>query len=314
MLSRRNVRVKVMQVLYALNRDQPTGDVLKSALQHYSSMVADSYNLYLFNLLAFMRVAAYAQQDKIRRQGKLRPTDADTNFSDKLASNSLMLSLHKNFLLTTALGRAKTGQQLDADLIRNLYVEFAKDEEYKKYVYESEETTEKEHIAIYLALYKFLINNETFISMAEDHFPLWADDKSLVVGAMKKTIKALPADPDFLDKYLPQEETIKQFGEQLLSKVLDSDEELLGVIEPSLNNWDADRVAILDMIILKMALSEFLYFASIPTKVTLNEFVDISKLYSTDKSKDFVNGILDRLLKKLTEDGLISKQGRGLKD
>jgi N utilization substance protein B len=303
-----------MQVLYALNRDQPVGSVQKSAMQYYGKLITDSYNLYLFNLLTFMRVAAFAQQDEIRRNSKLRPSDADTNFSAKLASNPLMLSLHKNFLLTNALGRAHTGQQLDADLIRNLYIEFSKKESYKKYVYESENTTQEEHIAMFLELYKFLINNETFISMAEDHFPLWADDKSLVVGAMKKTIKALPVEVDFINDYLPQEETIKLFGEQLLEKVLDSDEELLGIIKPNLNNWDADRVAILDMIILKMALAEFLYFPSIPTKVTLNEFVDISKLYSTDKSKDFINGILDRLLKKLTDDGLISKQGRGLKD
>jgi len=83
----------------------------------------------------------------------------------------------------------------------------------------------------------------------------------------------------------------------------------LAIIEPALKNWDADRVAIIDMILLKMALSELLSFPSIPTKVTLNEFVDISKLYSTDKSKDFINGILDRLMKQLEKDGKIKKEG-----
>jgi N utilization substance protein B len=148
--------------------------------------------------------------------------------------------------------------------------------------------------------------------MLEDLFPLWQDDKSLVVGAMKKTIKALPLDADFLEAFRPATETVTEFGEQLLDKVIQADAELLGLIEPSLQNWDADRVAVLDMIMLKMALSEFLYFSSIPTKVTLNEFVDISKLYSTDKSKEFVNGILDRLLRQLTDDKMINKSGRGL--
>jgi len=148
--------------------------------------------------------------------------------------------------------------------------------------------------------------------MLEDQFPLWSVDKSLIVGAMKKTIKAFPVEEDFLENYLPQHETVRDFGEELLKNVLGANAKLLEIITPSLKNWDADRVAVLDMIILKMALTEFLYFPSIPTKVTLNEFVDMSKSYSTDKSKDFINGILDRLLKNLTKDGMINKEGRGL--
>lgn len=313
MLSRRNIRVKVMQVLYALSRKTSEDASAKAAQQYYEKLVLDSFRLYLFNLLVMIRVAEYARQDKIRREGKLRPSEADLQFSAKFADNALLQSLIKNYDLTNAHSKYRLGQMLDADLIRKLYIDFSKEDAYKKYVYEGGDETE-EHIAIYLELYRFLINNETFISMAEDHFPLWMDDKSLVVGAMKKTIKALPVTDDFLDAYRPQDETVKEFGESLLQKVQDADEELLSVIEPSLKNWDAERVAVLDMIILKMSIAEFLYFPSIPTKVTLNEFVEISKLYSTDKSKDFVNGVLDRLLKKLSDDGLIQKTGRGLQD
>jgi N utilization substance protein B len=172
----------------------------------------------------------------------------------------------------------------------------------------------KVHLDKLLALYKFLINHDSFVDLVEDQFPLWIDDKSLVVGAMKKTIKSLPATDDFLDQYEPDDDTVKDFGEALLSKVIEADEELLNLIEPTLKNWDADRVAILDMILIKMALSEMLHFPTIPTKVTLNEFVELAKQYSTDKSKDFINGILDRLLKQLTDEGLINKQGRGLVD
>lgn len=99
-----------------------------------------------------------------------------------------------------------------------------------------------------------------------------------------------------------------------MEKVIKEDKKLLAIIEPTLKNWDVDRVAIIDMILLKMALCELISFPSIPTKVTLNEFVEISKLYSTDKSKDFINGILDRLMKQLDSDGKIKKEGRGLKE
>jgi N utilization substance protein B len=302
-----------MQVLYAKNREQETTTNVKAAVQYYRRMVDDSYKLYLLNLLAFMRVAEYARQDKIRKDGKLRPTEADQKFSAKLANNEAIQSLAKNFALTNAHGRYHLGQHLDADLIRKLYIGFSKTEEYTLYLKEPESNT-AHHRELLLELYRFLINNETFISMMEDQFPLWMDDRSLVVGAMKKTIKGLPAEEDFLEDYEPQDETITEFGQELLEKVVEADKELLGIIEPNLKNWDAERVAILDMIILKMAIAEFLYFPSIPTKVTLNEFVEVAKLYSTDKSKDFVNGVLDRLLKQLTEQGLVQKKGRGLKD
>ncbi|WP_083937605.1 transcription antitermination factor NusB [Lewinella cohaerens] len=313
MLSRRNVRIKVMQVLYAKNREQEPTTGVKGAVKYYRRMVDDSFKLYLLNLLAFMRVAEYARQDKIRKDGKLRPTEADQEFSAKLANNEALQSLAKNFALTNAHGRFGLGQHLDADLIRKLYVGFSKTEAYKAYINQAE-SKEEDHRNILLELYRFLINNETFISMMEDQFPLWMDDKSLVVGAMKKTIKSLPVEEDFLETYEPQDETISEFGQELLEKVVDADKELLGIVEPNLKNWDAERVAILDMIILKMAIAEFLYFSSIPSKVTLNEFVEVAKLYSTDKSKDFINGVLDRLLKQLTEQGLVQKKGRGLKE
>jgi N utilization substance protein B len=148
----------------------------------------------------------------------------------------------------------------------------------------------------------------------EDKFENWIHDKSLVVGAIKKTIKALPATPNFYEDHLPDDETVKEFGEELLHKVLFFDEELLELVKPALKNWDLNRVAVIDLILIKMALCEMLYFPTIPVKVTINEFIDISKIYSTPKSKDFINGILDRLMKKLTEEGKIVKEGRGLID
>ena len=312
MLSRRNVRIKVMQVLYAMNRQKYEESLEKNALRFYDRMVEDSYNLFLYNILTFIRVAEYARQDKISKESKLRPTKEDLAFRTVFADNDYLASLANNEALQLKIGRARLGQQLDADFVRQLYVKFAKEESYQSFIIVDHPTKEA-FVELYLEFYKFLIKNETFISMLEDYFPLWALDKSLIVGAMKKTIKALPIEEDFLEAFTPQHETIRDFGEKLLKKVISADKELLEIIEPNLNNWDPSRVAVLDMVVIKMALSEFLYFSSIPTKVTLNEFVELAKLYSTDKSKDFVNGILDRLLKSMDKKGLIKKEGRGLK-
>ena len=151
--------------------------------------------------------------------------------------------------------------------------------------------------------------NETI----EDHYVSWDDDESLVVGAMKKIIKSLDQDEyDFLKDYIPDDETVKEFGETLLIATVKNDKSLVELITPFLENWELERVAAIDLIMLKMAVTEILRIESIPTKVTLNEYVEISKIYSTEKSKEFINGILDRIINKLNNENKIIKTGRGL--
>ncbi len=311
MLSRRSVRIKVMQVLYAVNRKQQMD--AKAANQFYRQLVDHSYQLYILNLLLLLRTAEYSRQDLARRQTKLRPTEEDRQFSTQLADNELTQSLSKNVDLQRLYSRYNFKTKIDADRIRSFYSSFAKTSAYQEY-WKNSNLTREDHINILLQLYRHLINEESYVDLLQDHYPLWPDDKSLVVGAMKKTIKALPAQESFQDNFRPGDETIQEFGATLLERVIDNDDQLLGIIEPVLKNWDAERVAPIDMILLKMAISELIGFPTIPPKVTLNEFVDIAKVYSTDKSKDFINGILDRLMKKLADDGLIRKEGRGLVD
>jgi N utilization substance protein B len=310
MLSRRNIRVKVMQVLYAIHRTDGQVNV-PAALKSYHVLIANSFDLYLYCLLMLIRVAEYARQDELRKSAKLLPSEEDKNFSAILANNELVRSLSQNPGINRLFSQHKTARHIDADVVRNFYNDFAKTEEYKAYL-KLESPSQEDHQAVLLNLFKFIIGTETREEIVEDQFPLWSDDKSLVVGAIKKTIKALPAADDFYVEYQPADDTVRDFGELMLRNVLESDKELLQLIEPSLRNWDVDRVAIIDLILLKMALTELIHFPSIPTKVTLNEFLEIAKQYSTDKSKDFINGILDRLMKKLMEEGLIKKEGRGL--
>lgn len=311
MLSRRNVRIKVMQVLYAMNRDENLG--MKEALNQYKQSVNRSFELYLFNLWQLLQTALYAKEDHARRNAKLLPSEEDKNFTTKLCDNTLTRSLLENPELQNYIKTYHTSRKLDADITRKLYAEFAKAENYLKYL-NTEEPGQEMHTQILLQLFKSCINDEVFNDRIEDFFSTWSDDKSLVVGSIKKTLKALPAAADFLNDYIPSKETTEEFGETLLRQVFQKDEELLELIEPTLKNWDVERVAIIDMILLKMALVELMAFPTIPTKVTINEFVEISKMYSTDKSKDFINGILDRLMKKLQKDGKIKKEGRGLID
>ncbi|MEL7122862.1 MAG: transcription antitermination factor NusB [Bacteroidota bacterium] len=286
---------------------------LNSALREYRKKVDQSFELYLFSFFLFLEVATYSKEDEKRRKAKLLPTEEDKKFTAKLYRNALVQSLVQLSNFQSLVEKYQFQQIIDEDLIRQVYTEFAKTEDYINYS-NTEELKENDHRQILLKLFKSCMNNENFLEKIEDIFPQWIDDKSLIIGAVKKSIKAMPASEDFLTPYKPNPEATVDFGETLLEKVNTDNQILLDIIEPNLKNWDSERVAIIDMILLKMALVEFLSFPSIPTKVTLNEFVEISKLYSTDKSKDFINGILDRLLKKLTKEGKITKKGRGLMD
>lgn len=297
-------------MLYSMNRDEQLTE--EEALKRYHRNIQSAFDLYLYNLYILSRVAKFAESDLRRRATKHIRTEEDEIFTDRLASNPISGILINDEAFQKSCRKLQLTARTDNDSIRKIYINFAKKEEYKTYL--TAEDIDETHRQILLKLYKHCTSGELFNEIMEDYSANWTDDKSLVVGTVKKTIKALPDDQTFLEKYKPGDDTVKEFGETMLRFILAKDTELLGHIEPALKNWDADRVAVMDMILLKMALTELMIFPTIPTKVTLNEFVEIAKLYSTDKSKDFINGILDRLMKKLNDEGKIKKEGRGLVD
>lgn len=311
MLSRRNIRIKVMQMLYMKSKNEALtkGEIF----QTYHQIIGMAYDAYLFNLMLFTKIAEYAVEDGRLRQEKHIKDKVDYSYTARLANNPLTLSLRNNFGLHGLFIKRKFNEWIDESDVRQIYKAFTEGEKYVTY-FSNTEVNEEDDRAMLLDLYAFCQKNELFLALIDDHFPFWEEDKSLVVGAMKKTIKRLPVEENFYLDYEPQEETVEDFGLVLLRDVMKNDEEYLKEIKPRLRNWDADRIAAIDLMLLKMALSELVNFPSIPTKVTLNEFVEIAKKFSTDKSKEFVNGILDRMMKELAKDGTIKKMGRGLKD
>jgi N utilization substance protein B len=305
MLSRRNIRIKVLQSLYAASMAPDTSPEL--LLQEYTQSCQKSYKLLLYTLSNFLKLANYALKEEELRAAKLLSTEDDGLYTPILYTNPLTQSLVKNKFLLTELSQQKIGEIKDEDILRQVYSEFSKSEDYLAYWKEN-----KDHQAILLKLLKVSIANPLFEELLDDYSPAWVDDKSLIIGTLKKIVKALPLDGPFYEEYQPDKELVEEFGRNMLLRVWNRNEDLTESIGPTLKNWDVNRVATLDMIMLKMAVCEFMYFPTIPPKVTLNEFVEIAKQYSTDKSKEFVNGILDRLMKDLMEAGKINKAGRGL--
>ncbi|MBP7184952.1 MAG: transcription antitermination factor NusB [Saprospiraceae bacterium] len=309
MLSRRNVRIKVMQLLYAKSRDNDLK--FKDILTQYQRSVNETFSIYIFNIAYFLKVTEYSVSDAQRRASKLLPTSEDKDFKPLLFNNSFTQSLYKNIYVQKLITTHKMNDWIDIDNVKKFYSDFSKTVTYLDFI-NNKDKTDDSYREILLELYRYLSKNKLYNELMDDRFQSWADDESIVVGTMKKTLKSLPVEQDFYKQYLPSVETTQEFGETLLKDTFNRDEELMTYIEPTLRNWDADRVAIIDMILIKMALIEMIICTTIPTKVTLNEYVDIAKLYSTDKSKEFINGVLDKLMNQLKVEGKIVKEGRGL--
>jgi len=297
-----------MQLFYALNRDEELK--YKDVDKIYSNWIKMSNDLFLLNICIVVKISELAVQDGQKRATKHLPSDVDKIFKPKLFENPIIQSIANNAKLKSKYKALKFDDIINTDYLSKIYDEFSKTEEYKKYLIS--DTTNKEHLEILLSLYRSCRANELFNEMLDDSYYNWFDDKSLIIGSFKKFLKAQPARDEFFDDFYPDKETVEDFGRFLMKTCYDTDEELSAKILPVIENWDKERVAILDMIMLKMALCEMIHCRTIPLKVTLNEYVEISKKYSTPKSKDFINGVLDKLLQSLKEEGKIEKEGRGL--
>jgi len=297
-----------MQLLFSKNRDPFLLDT--NVPKIFEQAIQNSFTLYLFQLYLIQNICRQAQNLADKIQNKYVPSDDDKNFAPVLFDNELIQSLVQNKKLQKLFEKAGFQQWTDDDVYKKIYAEFAKEEWYRKYADKS--TTDRNHLEALLELYRFLRKNPLFNEIVEDHLYNWEDDDSLIIGAIKKTIKSLPAPEEFYKEYMLTETETLAFGRRLLHLTIEQDEELSNIIKPTLKNWDADRVAIVDMILLKMAIIEFLHFETIPTNATLNEYVELSKLYSTPKSKEFINGVLDKIMKDLLANNRIKKAGRGL--
>lgn len=298
-----------MQLLFALNRDEDLN--FKQANLKYWEGIDGTYRLYLFCLYNLLETAKIADLDLQKRKGKHLPSDDDKAFKAILSDNEIVNYTRTNKKLQAAFQKENCKDLSNADYHEKIYYDFVNDKAYKEFLAGPAKLEDVKEIL--LELFRNCRKSELFNEMLEDHYPNWLDDKSVVIGAVKKTIKALPQDDSqFLNKHKPDDETVKEFGELLLSKTFNGSEEYKEYLKPILENWDHERLAIVDTLLIDMALSEFLHFPTIPTKVTLNEYVEIAKNYSTAKSKEFINGIMDKLLKRLDKEGKINKEGRGL--
>lgn len=314
-LTRRTVRIKTMQLLYAnayKNHDAAKEVGTKATLQ---KLIKQPYLLYLYYLHIVAQTSLYVLKDKQLRAAKLRPTEDDKNLSVAIAQNPIVVALGQNETFKALLKNEKLSAHDNQEIIPKLYHAWRKNTTYIKYV-QKEKLALKDHKEILKILLKEIMpGNELYTAHLDDLFITYSDDNEVACETATLSIQNYSdKNPsDFIIK-IPQSDWQEKaaFGEELYDATIKNEEELMSHINPFLEHWEADRIASIDAILLRMALAELLYFPNIPIKVTINEYLDIAKVYSTPKSKDFINGVIDKLMKKLRDEGKIQKLGRGL--
>jgi N utilization substance protein B len=302
MISRRNIRVKVMQTLYTIetleNLLKP-GEPQKVLQQHFNQ--TRSILVYLTWFLT--EVARYAETQAHKRASKHLPTAEDLNVNTKIAGNNILWKMLEDEALKDQFEKEKPQLKTDTELIRKIYLDLVEKTEYKTYIATPSRDKQEEKKILEFILNDMLLANEIFISHIEENFSGWNDDGEMIVQLLVGYIQK-PGSLNFKQMLSPDKE---MFAKNLLQTVLDKAEHLQSIITPKLKNWDPERIAVLDMLLMKMGLAEFLYFETIPPKVTINEYIDLAKEYSTVQSGQFVNGILDNIHKELVQQGKMQK-------
>ena len=313
MLTRRHIRLKVMQIIYALRISdfEYTKETEKKLLESIDS----AYDLYLILISLLIEISKKAQEKHLISQEKLLSDQNNIYDNKKFIKNQFLNLLKSDYLLIEEIKKRNLNLwDLDYKYVDLIYENLTKNELFSKYI-NSEEISYKNDKNFIAKFYKnIIVANDKLYSYLEDRNINWIDDFPLINTIILKLInksKEVNSKTYFLPK-LYKDKLDKIFAKDLLKKTIKGYSNYNNEISKKIKNWDADRIARLDYVMLNMAVCELIEFKTIPIKVTLNEYIEISKEYSTPKSNVFINGILDGIVKDFLKTGKIIKEGRGL--
>ncbi len=302
MISRRNIRVKVMQTLYSIETmefDIKPGMEIKTLQKHFEH----TRQLFIYIIFFITEVARYAETSAAKRASKHLPSHDDLNVNIKSAGNVLVWKIIEDVSYQKSLKDDKLELLLDKELVRKLYLELVQTPDYQEYISIEGRDKKGEKDILTFVFNNLLLPNENFTNHIEELFPNWDDDCEMIILLIQNYLQK-PSGYNF-QEMLSNEKWM--YAKNLLQTVMDKKEITQALIKPKLNNWDSDRIATLDMILMQMGVCEFLYFETIPPKVTINEYIDLAKDYSTPQSGQFVNGILDNIHKDLVRNNTMIK-------
>lgn len=313
MLNRRHLRVKVLQTLYAyhLSVNKDVKDFEKKLLKS-----VDSVNeMYIWTLALLDEVSDYVLVDADERKNKYLPTEQDLEADTKLSTNTFIESLRANADYLDAIKRYRVSWSFDPEIVRSIFAQLRSTDEYASYVASTDRSIASEKDIIKFVFKRLILKIPAIEQAFEEKFLNWPVDKEVLQALVAKTFKNFSSENPAQNKLAdltPDWPEDRIFILDLFAHTVRHREAHQKLIADKTKNWDAERIALLDTILMQMALTELMHFPSIPVKVTINEYIDISKVYSTAKSSTFINGVLDKILGELQAAGRIFKQGRGL--
>ncbi len=317
MLTRRDIRMKVMQALYAFmqsdNKRLDTGE--KKLIESIERI----YLLYTWQLSFVLEVFDFARKRIEENSQKLLPSYEDLHPNMRFVNNRIAIALANNKHYNDLSDKAKTNWSLHEEMVRKFYNTLKESDAYRQYMEAPKATFEDDKNILLFMVREMLVGFELLQSHFEEMDIHWVDDYDTVLILLERTLKSWKAShdeyvklPPLIKESIDDEQDDLYFARQLYKKVLLNTNQYDQMIEEKISNWEFDRVARVDIILLRMAVCEFLEFPYIPVKVTINEYIDISKVFSSPKSKLFINGMLDKMALHFREEGVLKKSGRGL--
>jgi N utilization substance protein B len=260
-------------------------------------------NLFIFLVHLLHQVALYAEVEAGQRASKNLPNASDLTVNTKLAGNSIVWQTIESDNFKKAIELVKPQQWIQDDIVKSIFRQLSETPTYLSYINEQSRDKAKDKDILKFIFGNLIIESENTLEYIAEHFTNWEDEGDVMIGFIMNYLQK-PNGVDFLD--LVGDEKNK-FATDLLKTAIDKKTITEDIIKPKLNNWDPERIAMIDMILLRLGVCELVYFDTIPTKVTINEYIDLGKEYSTEQSGHFVNGILDNIHKEMVASGKIQK-------
>ncbi len=311
MISRRLLRIKAVKALYAHLKSE--SDSLMASEKTLVASIDKTYDLYVQMLSLIVEVAHYAEQRQEIAKQKKMPTFEDLNPNRKFVDNAVVKLIENGDAVNDYTESHKLSWSNYPELIKTLYLQLEQSEYYQRYM-SSEERSFKEDLALVTEFYtRELEESEMLEEVLDEQSILWNDDLGFALTLVVRTLSNLRAshtDVKLLPKFKSEEDL--EFVKELFAKAAVNYNANVELIEKFTRNWDVERIAFMDIVIMATAIAELTSFASIPVKVTLDEYIEIAKYYSTASSGTFINGVLDKVVSTLNQEGKIVKSGRGL--
>ncbi len=311
MINRRHIRVKVMQSVYAIQQSHNDDIIREEKFLKHS--ILKMYDLYVLNFQLLIEVQKLAAKKIALSKKKILATQEDLKPNTKFIDNKLINQLTESVSLEGYVELNKLNNwELDDEYVKIIFDELQKSDLYKKYLNTVDDSFKVDKAFVIDFFKEIIAPNEKLAEYYEDKMISWVDDIPFVNTWVVKTLSKCKQDKTFILSRLYKDKDDEEFVSKLFKKTVLKHKTYEQDITAKTPNWETDRIADIDMILIKMAITEFVSFPSIPVRVTINEFIEIAKDYSTTKSSYFINGVLDKISKEFTKDKRIVKIGRGL--